>query len=432
MVLLRSYATLAELFNDLFNTNFKFPIFSFGFFVGMAFLVAGWVLYKELLRKEKEGVFTATKEKIIVGKPATSIELLTNGLFGFIIFFKLGGMLLNWDTFNDNPQSFVFSGEGNILIGLLGAILMAYQKYREKEKTKLPSPQEKTINVFPHDRLGDIVMIAAVFGILGAKIFSNFEEPNGWKDFLSNPLGNFFNGLTIYGGLLLGALAVIIFAKRKKINVLHLGDAVAPTLILAYAIGRMGCQVAGDGDWGILNSAYISQSDAQVVAAGPGDFENAIATNQNYYIREFDSLSNVPSLHVKAPSFLPRALFAQNYAYNVNSEGIYIANCQGDWCGQLPVAVFPTPLYEIFMSLIIFGVLWGLRKRFKIPGMLLGLYVVLAGVERFFIEKIRVNNVLEFMGIHATQATFISIIFISFGLGMMFVLWRMSKHTQIN
>jgi len=61
--------------------------------------------------------------------------------------------------------------------------------------------------------------------------------------------------------------------------------------------------------------------------------------------------------------------------------------------------------------------------------MLLALYVIFAGLERYFIEKIRVNNVLEFMGIHATQATFISIIFISFGLGMMFVLWRMSKRT---
>jgi len=430
MVLLRSYATIAELFNDLFNTNWQFPIFSFGFFVGMAFLVAGWVLYKELIRKEKEGVFKPTKQKIMVGMPASTIELISNGLLGFVIFFKIGGMILNWDTFNENPQSFVFSGEGNILIGLLGGILLAYQKFREKNKEKLPQPKEKTIDVFPHDRLGDIVMIAAVFGILGAKIFSNFEEPNGWKDFIEDPLGNFFNGLTIYGGLLLGALAVILFARSKKINVLHLGDAVAPTLILAYAVGRLGCQVSGDGDWGILNSAYISQADGTVAAAAPGEFEKILSINANYYEGEFDSLSNVPSIYFEGPSFLPRSLFAQNYAYNVNSEGAYIEGCQGDWCGQLPVAVFPTPIYEVFMSLIIFGILWYLRKKLKIPGMLLALYVVFAGIERYLIEKIRVNNVLEFMGIHATQATFISIIFISFGLGMMFVLWRMSKRTQ--
>lgn len=85
-----------------------------------------------------------------------------------------------------------------------------------KKSQQLPQPKEESIDVYPHQRLGDIVMMAAIFGILGAKIFSNFEEPNGWKDFLSDPFGNFFNGLTIYGGLLLGALAVILYAKKKK------------------------------------------------------------------------------------------------------------------------------------------------------------------------------------------------------------------------
>ena len=152
MVQLRAYATIAELFNDLFNTNWQFPIFSFGFFVGMAFLVAGWVLYKELIRKEKEGLLKPTKQKIMVGMPASTTELISNGLLGFVIFFKIGGMILNWDTFNENPQSFVFSGEGNILIGLLGGVLLAYQKFRERNKEKLPQPKEKTIDVFPHDR----------------------------------------------------------------------------------------------------------------------------------------------------------------------------------------------------------------------------------------------------------------------------------------
>ena len=429
MVQLRSYATLAELFNDWFGTNMRFPVFSFGFFVGMAFLVAGWILYKELKRKKEQGLLQSTNIKIVVGKPASTSELIFNGIIGFLVGFKIGGMILNWSTFNDAPQAFVFSGEGNILFGLLGGIALTYLKYREKKKEQLPQPKEKTITIFPHDRLGDIVMVAAVSGILGAKIFSNFEEPNGWKDFIEDPFGNFFNGLTIYGGLLLGALCVILYAKSKKIHVLHLGDAVAPALILAYAVGRMGCQVSGDGDWGILNSAYVSQADGSVVAAQPGDFEKVLEANAAYFEREFESLDNVPSSHFEGPSFLPRSLFAQNYAYNVNNEGAYIQGCQGDWCGQLPVAVYPTPIYEIIMSLMIFGILWFLRKKLKIPGMLLALYVIFAGLERYFIEKIRVNNVLEFMGIHATQATFISIIFISFGLGTMFVLWRMSKRT---
>lgn len=427
MVLLRSYATLAEFFNSIFHTHWQFPVFSFGFFVGMAFLAAGYILYAELKRKEKAGLMKPTEEKYIEGAPASTGELLINALVGFVVFWKVVGMALNWSEVNDNPQHFIFSKEGNVIAGIIGAAIFGYLKYRDKNKTKLDHPVEKKQLVYPHQRIGDFVMLAAIFGILGAKIFSNFEEPHGWSDFLQDPFGNFFNGLTIYGGLLLGALAIILFARSKKINVLHLGDAVAPALILAYSVGRMGCQTAGDGDWGVLNSAYVSMPDGSVKEAAPGEVEKAIALNAKYYEFEFDSLPNVPQIHFKAPSFIPRALVAQNYAHNVNDEGGYIQGCNSNWCGQLPVPVFPTPLYEIVMSLIIFGILWYLRKKFTVPGMLLATYVVFAGVERFFIEKIRVNNVLEFMGIHATQATFISIIFISFGLGMLFVLWRRSK-----
>ncbi|MEZ5014655.1 MAG: prolipoprotein diacylglyceryl transferase [Chitinophagales bacterium] len=296
---------------------------------------------------------------------------------------------------------------------------------QREEKQQLPKPEEKWVDIYPHHRLGDIVMLAALFGILGAKIFSNFEEENGWNDFLKDPFGNFFNGLTIYGGLLLGAAAVIWYAYRKKINIWHLGDAVAPALILAYAVGRMGCQTAGDGDWGILNSAYITEADGGVALAEPGDFQHTLDSNATYYIHEFHSLENVPHVYFKAPSFLPTKLVAETYAHNVNNEGAYIKGCQGDWCGQLPIPVFPTPLYEICMSLIIFGFLWAIRKRMSIPGSLLAVYVILVGVERFFIEKIRVNNKLHFLGIEATQATFISVGFVLFGI-LLYLLARRS------
>lgn len=427
MTLLRSYATIAELLNDLFGTNMQLPIFSFGFFVGLAFLGAAYILHAELRRKEKAGIFHPAKETIIVGKPASPVEIGWNALVGFLIGFKIGGMITDWSGFNENPQAFIFSGEGNVIGGLIGAVLFGYLKYSEKKKEQLPKPQEKTVLIYPSGRLGDFVMLAAVFGILGAKIFSNFEEPNGWKEFLSDPFGNFFNGLTIYGGLILGAIAIIWFARSKKINVWHLGDAVAPALILAYGIGRLGCQVAGDGDWGILNSAYISNPDGSLREAKEGEYLSVLEAQAGYYEREFGSLEAVPHAYVPAPGFLPRSWFAQNYARNVNREGMYIQGCQGEWCGQLPVAVFPTPIYETIMSLLIFGLLWWLRRRVTIPGMMLAIYVVLVGVERFFIEKIRVNNPLEFMGIQATQATFISVIFVIFGLGMAYVLRRMHK-----
>lgn len=427
MILLRSYATLGEFFNAVFGTDMRLPVFSFGFFVGMAFLGAGYVLYYELRRKEKAGIFNPTKVQVTVGEPASAMELFWNGLFGFILGFKIGGMALNWTLFNDNPQAYVFSSQGNLLIGLIGAALLAYSKYREKKKEQLPQPQQKTMLVYPSARLGDFVMLAAIFGILGAKIFSNFEEPNGWRDFLQDPFGNFFNGLTIYGGLILGAIAIIWYARAKKINVLHLGDAVAPALILAYGIGRIGCQVSGDGDWGILNAAYVSEADGSLREAKAEELDSILQVHAGYYEREFTSLDNVHSAYVKAPGFLPRSWFAQNYAHNVNKEGMYIEGCKGDWCGQLPVAVFPTPIYETIMALMIFGILWWLRRKVTVPGMILAVYVVFVGVERYFIERIRVNNVLDFAGIQATQATFISIIFVIFGLVMAWALVRVEK-----
>ena len=160
MVLLRSYATIAELFNAIFNTHWKFPVFSFGFFVGMAFLAAGYVLYTELKRKEKQGLLLPIKEKRTVGAPASVTELIFNGIVGYIIGFKIGGMVTSWDAFNDNPPQFIFSLEGNIIFGLLGAAGLVYLKYREKKSQQLAKPEEKTFDIYPHERLGDIVTVS--------------------------------------------------------------------------------------------------------------------------------------------------------------------------------------------------------------------------------------------------------------------------------
>lgn len=138
MTLLRSYATIAELLNGIFGTHMQFPVFSFGFFVGLAFVAAGWVLYIELRRKEKAGLFTPTKETVIVGKPASTTELIWNAVVGYIIGFKVGGIALNWQLFNENPQSYVFSTQGNIVIGLIGALVFGYWKYRDSKKSALP------------------------------------------------------------------------------------------------------------------------------------------------------------------------------------------------------------------------------------------------------------------------------------------------------
>ncbi len=270
-------------------------------------------------------------------------------------------------------------------------------------------------------------MLAAVFGILGAKIFSNFEEPNGWQDFFRDPLGNFFSGLTIYGGLILGAAAVIWFARRKKICVLHLGDAAAPALILAYGIGRIGCQVSGDGDWGIYNSAYVTAEDGSIVEADDSTFIQVLEAYPTYFSYSFSDREDIPHTSFRAPSWMPVSWVAQNFAHNVNDDGLPLPDCEGKFCSVLPVPVFPTAMYETIMSVLLFGLLWVLRKRIAVPGVLFALYIFMTGLERFWIEKIRVNNIVSFAGMKATQAEFISVGLMLFALGFLLVLIKRNR-----
>ena len=87
----------------------------------------------------------------------------------------------------------------------------------------------------------EMVFAALIGGILGAKLWYVIET--GGK-LLSG------TGLVFYGGLIGGALAVLAWAKYRGELDLTLVDAVAPSLAAAYAIGRIGCQLAGDGDYG--------------------------------------------------------------------------------------------------------------------------------------------------------------------------------------
>jgi phosphatidylglycerol---prolipoprotein diacylglyceryl transferase len=201
---------------------------------------------------------------LLVNLPAIKRIMLLSGLLGFVLGFKLLAMALDYASFSANPQHFILSAEGNILGGILGAALFAFLKYREKEKEKLPAPKKETVTVHAHELTGDITLMAAIGGISGAKLFYLFETPGNFEEFVSNPLESFFGGLTIYGGLIGGALVTYIYVRSKGLKFIHFADSAAPALILAYGIGRMGCQVSGDGDWGVPNLAFKTRMDAAV------------------------------------------------------------------------------------------------------------------------------------------------------------------------
>lgn len=113
-----------------------------------------------------------------------------------------------------------------------------------------------------------------------------------------------------------------------------------------------------------------------------------------------------------------------NYVHNVNNEGITIPGCTGNYCTALPVSVFPTALYEAIVCTGLFAFLWAIRKRFAQPLHLFGVYLILNGLERFFVEKIRVNYKYDWGFLHPTQAEIISAGLVLIGVAILLVYRR--------
>lgn len=410
------YPNLYYAFKDLFGVEWKFLYFvnSFGFFVALSFIFASFLLAYELKRKGKEGILKPTEEVITVGTPASTWELLGNFLLGFVLGYKILGLFLLNNSLNINTQDYIFSGQGNWFAGLALGILFTWLKWRDKNKEKLARPEKRTIRVWPHDRVSEITIVALISGLIGAKLFDTFEN---WDTFVKDPSSIFSaSGLTFYGGLICAGLALWWYCRKHQINFWHFTDVMGPIMMMAYGFGRLGCQVSGDGDWGIYNAAYKTSASGGIFPATMNDFNESLAANAPFF-------ANHESHHAFLPkpgwlNFLPDWFFGYDFPHNVNETGVSLQGCTGNFCNHLPSPVFPTSLYEVIICLILFGILWFMRKRIKIPGILFGIYLIFNGLERFLIEKIRVNVKMNFLGMHITQAELISFGLIIAGIGL--------------
>jgi len=202
----------------------------------------------------------------------------------------------------------------------------------------------------PVDWAYEAVFAAGVGGVVGSKVDWMLQNPEqAFDGSLADAI--FGPGLVFFGGLLGGAIAVCLWAYRRDFLGLQLLDLGAPALPLGYAIGRIGCQLSGDGDYGV-------------------------------------------------PSDLPWAMPYPD--------------------GTVPttVEVHPTPIYETLAMGLATIVLWRLRGRL-VRGVLFGLYLVIAGVERFLIEFIRRN---ETVVAGFTLAQVISVAMVV--AGSAFIAWR--------
>jgi len=434
------YPNLYYAFKDWFGVEWQGLSFlnTFGLMVAMGFVTAAIVLSKELQRKEKEGLLSPREEMITVGKPASFTDLILNAFVGFIFGYKILGLFFNKPADMD-PQDYIFSAQGNIVGGLVLAGLLTGFKWWEKNKQKLKEPERRNVRIWPHDRVGDIIILGLILGIIGAKLFDNLEN---WSDFIKDPIGRLFSasGLTFYGGLILAAIAICWYASKKGIKVIHLVDAAGLALLLAYAVGRIGCQVSGDGDWGIYNSAYVVNAEGKVVEAGPGDYQAQLNKHASYYLkgevydkdstlvqvtdRTYETLVQVPHRYMKAPSFLPVWMAAYTYPQNVNKDGVQMPGCTEEHCRALPQPVFPTPFYETVVCTLLFLILWSIRRRIKVPGVMFGIYLIVNGLERFTVELFRVNNTYSILGFHPTQAEIISALLILSGIILIIIVKR--------
>lgn len=190
-----------------------------------------------------------------------------------------------------------------------------------------------------------LVFWAAVGGLVGARLWIVADD---WGSFVSNPLSFLLTtgGFVWYGGLLGGTLAVSWVLRRKRIPWLLAADAVAPALALGYAIGRIGCHLAGDGDWGVVTT-------------------------------------------------LP--------------WGVAYTHAIVGWPHPPGVRVHPTPLYETAVHLLIFVWLLRLARREEARGAVFAAYLMTAGSARLLVEFIRVNPAVLW-GLTEAQLTSIAVV----------------------
>jgi phosphatidylglycerol---prolipoprotein diacylglyceryl transferase len=235
---------------------------------------------------------------------------------------------------------------------IAGVRLERQDKSGKKRGSRIGSPAEL---------IGTLTVLAVVLGVAGSKVFHILENLD---QFALDPFGMLFStgGLTFYGGLIVAGVGIAWYVHRRGLAVGAVADATAPGLMLGYGIGRIGCHLAGDGDWGIAANMSLK------------------------------------------PDWLPMWLWAETYPNNILGMNIP------------EPGVYPTPIYEFVMAGLLFAVLWGLRKHPFVNGWLFSLYLVFNGAERILIEQIRVNVEMNFLGLTVTQAEIISVVLIIAGV----------------
>ncbi|MBA3560566.1 MAG: prolipoprotein diacylglyceryl transferase [Gemmatimonadaceae bacterium] len=212
--------------------------------------------------------------------------------------------------------------------------------------------------------ISELIYWAAAGGIVGAKLYYAVLM-NDWSTLLSR------EGFVFWGGLIGGILAVSAIVVRKRLGFHRIADVAGLGIAAAYSVGRTGCWAVGD-DYGRPSTSFFAVSFPQ--GAPPSTVQNMISN------------------------------------FGITAQA-----------GELPgtvLSVHPTQLYETAMGFGMFLILWRLRDHRHAEGWLFGVYMVVAGVERFLIEFMRAKDD-RFFGV-LTMAQMIALAFMLLGAAWMY------------
>jgi len=216
-----------------------------------------------------------------------------------------------------------------------------------------------------------IIGIAGLAGLVGARLYHVLESP---RELVADPsllISRF--GFAWFGGFLGGFVALLFLARRFGIPALEFMDLCSPAAAVGYAVGRIGCLLSGDGDYGRPTSWPWPWGMA---------FPHGV----------------VPTTETCV-------------------QWGWLADCR----------VYPTPIYEFLIWLVIAAILWQVGKKAANGGTTGGifcLYLILTGLARFVIEFIRINP-RSFFGLsNAQTASLVSVVVGSI------LLWRIKASSN--
>ncbi len=380
------YPTISSLLEDLFQITVPLPIYTYGFLVSIAMLFATLLLRAELKRKEKDGKYLPVVEISKEKYEPTKFDFFLWWLTGILLGYKIVFLALNYTNFTSDPQGLILSFRGSWIGAIIGATIVYGLTVYVRRQNNRYSENSNYEETHPYSLSWTMLLISIGFTFLGAKTFYHIEH---WENFVKAPFNELLkvNRLTFYGGLIFALVALTWYSNKYNVRPLHFLDSIAPALALAYSIGRMGCHLSGDGDWGIVAS-----------------YENI-------------------------PNILPEWFWAYDYPNNVINAGILIDNCASNFCHVLPEAVYPTPLWESCCAFVLFLTLWILRKQIKIPGIIFGIYLISSSYARILIEQIRINPKFDFFGNSMSQAEIIS--FFLLGIGFLLLIYSIFKRKKL-